>query len=87
MIRRKYENGEVVTEILSNTDVNVIVEQAECQPRLQEFIYQLYYSDSYQLNKLKSMDSDNREMAFYIVTDIFPENPFGNISRWSEVVK
>ena len=61
--------------------MNKIIKAVEQQPRLQEFVYCLYTNDKYQLNKLKSLDSVNREIAFEILEHVYPENPFKNIIK------
>lgn len=46
------------------------------QPRLQEVVECLYSNKDFKLSKLKSLDSQNIKVAFHIIYNIFPENPF-----------
>ena len=45
-------------------------------PRLQEVVDCLYNNKDFKLSKLKSLDSQNIKVAFHIIYNIFPENPF-----------
>lgn len=53
-----------------------IIKKVEEQPRLQEIVDCLYNNKDFKLSKLKHLDSDNIKVAFYIIYNIFPENPF-----------
>jgi hypothetical protein len=54
-------------------DIKKIVEE---QPRLQEVVDCLYNNKDFKLSKLKSLDSENIKIAFHIIYNVFPENPF-----------
>lgn len=62
--------------------MNNIVEKVENNERLQEFVYCLYNDKDYKLKKLKSLDFENKEIAFKILNEIYPENIFGNLERY-----
>jgi hypothetical protein len=57
-----------------------IIKKVEEQPRLQEFVMQLYTrsNEGYQLYELKNMDNENLKIAFRIVRDIYPSSVFEN---------
>lgn len=56
--------------------IEEVVKAVEEQPRLQEVVDCLYNNKDFKLYKLKSLDSDNIKIAFHIIYNIFPENPF-----------
>tara|TARA_R110001592_G_scaffold335457_1_gene620289 strand:- start:637 stop:831 length:195 start_codon:yes stop_codon:yes gene_type:complete len=57
-------------------NIKEVVEIVENQPRLEEFVKHLYTNQEYRLDKLKSLDSQNAQIAFHIIYKIYPENPF-----------
>ena len=46
------------------------------QPRLLHIIHCLYENKNYKLSDLKKLDSENIKIAFHIIYNIYPENPF-----------
>lgn len=57
-------------------NIEEVKKTVEEQPRLQEIIDCLYNNKDFKLSKLKSLDSKNIKIAFHIIYNIFPENPF-----------
>ncbi len=56
--------------------IEEVVKAVEEQPRLQDVVDCLYNNKDFKLCKLKSLDRDNIKIAFHIIYNIFPENPF-----------
>lgn len=52
-----------------------VIKRVDEQPRLQEVVDCLYKNKDFNLLNLKSLDSDNIKIAFYIIYNIYPENP------------
>jgi hypothetical protein len=57
-------------------NIEEVKKAVEEQPRLQEIVDHLYNNKDFKLSKLKSLDSNNIKIAFHIIYNIFPENPF-----------
>jgi len=62
--------------------MNNIIEKVENNERLQEFVYCLYTNKDYKLKKIKSLDFENKEIAFRILNEIYPENIFGDLEKY-----
>ncbi|MCL1052246.1 hypothetical protein L2755_21945 [Shewanella abyssi] len=58
---------------LSHEELAKIVNQ---QPRLYEFVTCLYHGNDYRLNKMKSMDNNNFNIAMNIVQFYYPSEYF-----------
>ena len=56
--------------------IKEVIKKVEEQPRLQEIVDCLYNNKDFKLSKLKSLDKDNINIAFHIIYNIYPENPF-----------
>lgn len=56
--------------------IEKVVKKVNEQPRLQEIVDCLYNNKDYKLMDLKNLDSENIKIAFHIIYNIFPENPF-----------
>jgi hypothetical protein len=57
-------------------EIEEVIKKVEEQPRLQEIVDCLYNNKDFKLCKLKSLDSQNIKIAFHIIYNIYPENPF-----------
>lgn len=62
--------------------IEEVIEIVEKQERLQTFVYCLYNNENYKLSNLKKLDSNNFNVAMYIMRYIYPENIFTNIDRF-----
>lgn len=58
--------------------IEYVIEKVKEEPRLQDIIDCLYNNKDFKLKKLKSLDNENIKIAFHIIYNVFPENPFEN---------
>jgi hypothetical protein len=66
------------------TDLNIeqVLEKVEKTERLKKIVYCLYNDKPYILSDMKLLDSKNREIAYYIIHFVYPENIFGDVDRF-----
>lgn len=53
-----------------------VIKRVDEQPRLQEVVDCLYNNKDFKLSGFKHLDSENIKIAFHIIYNIYPENPF-----------
>lgn len=58
---------------MNNLNVEDIMSVVKEQPRLQEFVMCLYTGEGYKLNRIKMLDSNNRDIALSIIFNVYPE--------------